>query len=125
MTASEPDEPTSDESTAWRGALPTSRRIDPDERASIAVVFALAAAIDADPVELTPPLHSFVDPEALDTIHERGCEDLRIVFDAYGCRVTVEGDLVMVGTLDPGVERSSGGYEGSTDGHEGSSGGHA
>lgn len=104
MTSSESSDPT----TAWSGPLHSSRRIGADERPSTAVVLALAAATNAEPTELTPPLHSFVDPEAIDALLDRGRDALRIEFDAYGCRVTVEGDAVEVRPRD--------GIEGVTDG---------
>lgn len=100
MTSSDSSDPASDGSP-WRG--PHSRRIGPDERASTAVVLALAAVTGADPTELTPPLHAFVDPEALDTILDRGRGAPRIAFDAYGCRVAVEGDAVEIRPAGPGA----------------------
>lgn len=107
MTSSESSGPASGgSSTTWRGAIPFSRRIGPDEYASTAVVLALAAATDTDPTELTPPLHAFVDPEALDALLDRGCGAPRIEFDAYGCRIAVEGDAVEVRPRDSGVTGS-------------------
>lgn len=101
MTSSESGESTSNDSaTTWRGTPDSSRRIGTDERPSTAIVRALSAATGAEPTELTPPLHAFVDPEALDALLDGRSEGLRIEFEAYGCRVAVEGDAVEVRPQD-------------------------
>lgn len=72
-----------------------SRRIDPDERISTAVVVAVAEVLGVDPTALTPPMHDVIDAEALDRLFERSSETatgLRVEFEVYGCRVAVDGD---------------------------------
>lgn len=72
-----------------------SRRIDPDERASTAVLLAIAAATDADPTALSPPMHEAIDAEALDRLVDRApaeVPNLRIELELYGCRIAVTGD---------------------------------
>lgn len=72
-----------------------TRRVDPDERVSTAVVMAIAEALDADPTSLTPPLHDAIDPEAIDRLFDRSSSrsaNLRFEFELYGCRVAVDGD---------------------------------
>lgn len=101
MTSSESTEPTRSDSTTWPESGRSSRRIGADERPSTAIVLALAAATGTEPTELTPPLHAFVDPEALDDLLD--CEDLLVEFEAYGCRVAVEGDAVEVRSREPEI----------------------
>lgn len=69
------------------------RIVGPDERASTAVVLAVATASGTDPPELVPPLHEFVDPEALDRLVARGAA---VSFDAYGYRIAADGDVIDV-----------------------------
>lgn len=72
-----------------------SRRIDPDERISTAVVMAVAEVLGVDSTTLTPPMHDVVDAEALDRLFDRSSEravGLRVEFEIYGCRVAVDGD---------------------------------
>lgn len=107
MTSSEPSESTSSDSRTWRGDRRSSRRIGADERPSTAVVLALAAATGREPTDLTPPLHAFVDPEALDVLVDGGREGLRIEFEAYQCRIAVEGDVVEIDC--PGAESGGAG----------------
>lgn len=78
-----------------------SRPVTPNERPSTAIVLTVAAALGTDPVKLTPPLHDFVDPDALDRLVDRNEGDYRIEFDAYDCRITVDGTTVSVRTVSP------------------------
>lgn len=99
MTYSEPTDPESSESiTAGAGtgtsAGETIRPIGSDEAPSTAAVLAVADATGMEPLELSPPLHAFVDPDAMDAIVVDG--DNRITFDAYGHRVVVASDAVEV-----------------------------
>lgn len=105
MTSSDSSERGGGGSNAtWRRQ--SFRRVGPDERPSTEVVLALAAATGREPTELTPPLHAFVDPEALDAILDSGRGSPRIEFDAYGCRVGVEADAVEVRPANGGVPGS-------------------
>lgn len=66
---------------------------------SVAVAVAVAARERVDPVELTPPLHDVVDPDALDALFaDRDARDqaVSVAFDYCGYRVEISGD----GTVD-------------------------
>lgn len=79
-------------------ASPTSPGAALDrETVSERVVAAVADATDTSPIDLTPPLFSVVDPEALDALVESiGTAPTdsmgRIEFTYCGCDVTVTGD---------------------------------
>ncbi len=98
MTHSESNNPESSEPTN-AGAGPRSstggtlRPVGPEESPSTAAVLAVADATGRDPLDLSPPLHAFVDPDALDAL---AADDHRVAFDAYGRRVVVEDDVVEV-----------------------------
>ena len=67
------------------------------------VVFAVAAARDVCPTDLETPLHSAVDADALDRLHEsvdRGPspDSLRVEFTWAGCDVVVHGTGRVVAT---------------------------
>lgn len=72
-----------------------------DETASDAVVAAVAARTNSDPLEIDP-LYEHVDPDALDALFEpRGTDtarpdDVRIEFQMSGFQVTVTADSVAV-----------------------------
>lgn len=102
MTYSEPSDSGNSEPTNAAAAPTggTTRAIGQDERASTAVVLAISDAAQADPMELSPPLHGFVDPDALDALVEGGVR--RVAFDAYGYRVVVEEDVVEIRRPVPG-----------------------
>lgn len=52
---------------------------------------------DVDPVSLTPPLASVVDPDALDAITRTPADaDVTVEFTYAGCRITLSGDDVDV-----------------------------
>lgn len=62
--------------------------------ATLAIAEAVGAARDCDPTDL-PPLHDYVDTDALDSLlagaRERA-ECVRLSFRYDGCEVTVESD---------------------------------
>lgn len=63
-----------------------------DVGASEGILRAIAAVEGADPTELTPPLYSVVDPEALDAVVESLSGTAGwIEFDYRGYQVTVDG----------------------------------
>lgn len=73
-------------------------RIDADERPSVAAVRAVAALLDADPLELEP-LYDVIDPDDLDgavaTEHDSSvCATVSFEFD--DCEVTVTSTEVHV-----------------------------
>ncbi|MWG33896.1 HalOD1 output domain-containing protein [Halomarina oriensis] len=57
---------------------------------STRVVETVAACEQVSPLRLSPPLASFVDPDALDSLFERGNGVIR--FDAWGYRITAAAD---------------------------------
>lgn len=59
---------------------------------STAVVYAVAAVRDEDPLALTPPLSSAVDPDALDQLFGQpsNASLSAASFTIWNCRVTVE-----------------------------------
>lgn len=61
---------------------------------SMAVVEAVAAAEDVAPDDLTEPLFSSVDADALDALLDAGT--VQVTFPYHGCAVTVDGN----GTVD-------------------------
>ena len=66
-----------------------------DEQPSLRVVKAVAAADDADPATLDPPLHSAVDPTALDQLFTDTPSSSRrgtVRFSYRGHDVTVDAD---------------------------------
>jgi hypothetical protein len=81
---------TAPQPTAAEHAVVTTR-LPAEESTAVAVVFAVADALDCDPVELES-LSTRVDPEALDTMTERAAgtgSKLSISFSFAGCAVTV------------------------------------
>lgn len=63
---------------------------------SVAVVRAIAKEKGVDPAELTPPLVSAVDPDALDALFERnGTAGIRLSFEygEYTVTVSDSGDV--------------------------------
>ncbi|MFC7069027.1 HalOD1 output domain-containing protein [Halobaculum lipolyticum] len=68
-------------------------RSDPSRVAAVttAVVEATAAAVDADPLDLTP-LTDAIDPDALETLVGSAESAAEIRFTYNGCRVTVGDD---------------------------------
>jgi hypothetical protein len=61
-----------------------------DLTASEVVLEAVAAVERTDPIDLTPPLYTAVDPEALDAVVAFLDRSGRIEFDYRGHRVTVD-----------------------------------
>jgi hypothetical protein len=57
---------------------------------STRIVQLVAANEEVSPLALSPPLASFVDPDALDSLFDRGTG--AVTFDAWGYRITVTGD---------------------------------
>jgi hypothetical protein len=71
--------------------------IDANERPSEAVVLAVAAVDNCDPLELTPPLYHVVDPDALDALFApiadpRARSNGHVVFDYRGHEITIRSD---------------------------------
>lgn len=68
-----------------------SHEFSGDQTASNAVIEAVAAVSDTDPLEL-PPLYEAVDPEVLDALFEHGHaadSDLRVTFSYNGFTIAV------------------------------------
>jgi hypothetical protein len=59
---------------------------------STAVVYAVAAILEEDPLALTPPLSAAVDPDALDQLFGQRPDTASstVSFTLWGCAVTVE-----------------------------------
>lgn len=82
-----------------------------DERVSMRVIEAVAAADHVDPTEIESPLYQIVDPEALDRLYTHNpVADVHVTFDyaGYTVDVTPEGEVSIDGILyDPsdGSER--------------------
>lgn len=56
------------------------------------VICAVAEAKGAKPLELSEPLANSIDPDALETLVERGSDaGVRVSFTYLGCAVTVDG----------------------------------
>lgn len=75
--------------------------------ASMTVIATLAEAMDADPVELDP-LHSTVDPDALNTlvrVRNGTNGDIHVTFTHEGHRITVHSYGVV--TITPGHESAA------------------
>jgi len=62
-----------------------------DVSPSIAIVERLAELENRDPVAMEP-LGENLDMDALDSLLSSGTGDIEVTFDAYGWRVTVDGD---------------------------------
>lgn len=60
------------------------------ERPSLAVVEAVTAETERDPLDLDP-LYTQIDPDALDTLVASATDNVRIGFTYEGCDVVVEG----------------------------------
>lgn len=71
-----------------------THRIDKNERASIAVLRAVAAHSDTPILDLEP-LYDSIDPEALDSLIENGSETY-IHFDYQDFSVTVTSERVCI-----------------------------
>lgn len=59
---------------------------------SEAIIDAVAAEKGVDPVELTPPVFQYVDPDALDAMFKSADDSLEVTFTAWGRPVTVESE---------------------------------
>ena len=55
------------------------------------IVTQIAAAEGVEPIDLEPPLHDVVDPDALDRLIESARTDVSITFTYRGYRVRVDG----------------------------------
>lgn len=79
--------------------------------ASMAIIATLAEVQDADPVTLDP-LHSTVDPDALDTllrVRNGTTDDTHITFSHEGCKITVYSYGVV--SITPSHESTAEKYE--------------
>lgn len=81
---------------------------------TLAIVGEVADREGVDPLDLEPPLHEVVDPDALealfsDSIDGTAREDVAVEFDYCGHRVLVDGGTVRVG--DVAVARDASGDE--------------
>jgi len=66
------------------------RRYDADTSTTEAVVYAVAEALDADPLDLEP-MHDTVDPDALDALFRDADDSTLISFSYAGCDVSISG----------------------------------
>lgn len=73
---------------------------------SIQVVTQVASTEGIDPVELTPPLHDVVDPDALDAFVRRADAEATIEFSYRGHSVCVDGTghVAVTPAASPGLE---------------------
>lgn len=70
-------------------------RLVHDERDSLStrVVTMVAERKGVDPIELTPPLHSVIDPDALEALFsEEKSGFARVQFTYNGVEVSIQGD---------------------------------
>lgn len=74
------------------------------------IVRAVAAEKGADPLELTPPLHTAIDTEALNSLFKRTPEEVsgRVTFEYNGYTIQVTPD----GTVDVEPIEATGEYSG-------------
>lgn len=73
--------------------------IGSDRSVSTVVVEAVAQTLGVSPIELDPPLHRVVNPDALDDLFDRkwpSKEPTRVTFMYAGCEVTVHGGEIVV-----------------------------
>lgn len=88
------------------------RSHDETTPASTAVVYAIAAALDADPIECTTEhgftLYDHVDPEALDALMDANRQDgavtVELSLNEHLLRVTDRGRVRVLGPTDPNDE---------------------
>lgn len=72
------------------------------------IVTSVAELRGVDPRELDPPLHAFVDPDALDSLFRstdgewRGDGASHVEFHMFGCHVLLRDTGQVVVTRDPG-----------------------
>lgn len=66
------------------------------ESVAMRVLDEVAEARGVDPIALTPPLGSVLDPDALDALVARDSEQVAVEFSYAGCHVAVTGDDVVV-----------------------------
>ncbi|WP_240452082.1 HalOD1 output domain-containing protein [Halostella salina] len=68
-----------------------SRTATANEQLSTTIVLAVAEALDADPVDLSPALFDVVDPDALDSLFASASDpsDVAVQFSEWGCSITV------------------------------------
>lgn len=57
-----------------------------------AIVDAVADAKGVDPVELTPPVFQYIDPNALEVLCETATPSLEIQFVAWECNINIQFD---------------------------------
>ena len=74
------------------GSRSVETTLNGDVSASDGILETIAGVEGVDPIELTPPLYSVVDPEALDAVIESlGGRAGWIEFDYRGYQVTING----------------------------------
>ncbi len=61
-----------------------------------AVVRAVATVRDVEPIDLSLPLFTAVDPDALDRLFESPADDLSVTFHYHGHDVEVHSDLTVI-----------------------------
>lgn len=75
------------------------------------VVRALAAVEDVDPAELEPPLHTILDPDALDAFfrddQRAGAGTVQVTFEYLGREIRIEepGEITVSNRLDEATSR--------------------
>lgn len=80
-----------------------------DRNVSTVVVEAVADALGVSPIELDPPLHRAVNPDALDALFRSNWSSDRVTqvsFTYAGCEVTVrgQGEIVVESGSEPDAE---------------------
>ncbi|WP_408958132.1 HalOD1 output domain-containing protein [Natrinema sp. 74] len=88
------------------------RTYDETTPASIAAVYAIATALDTDPIECSTELgftlYDHVDPEALDALvthnQREGTVTIELSLEEYLLRVTDTGRVRVLGAADPSPE---------------------
>lgn len=88
------------------GGEPATRTATDEPTTDICTSIAMRVAdeVGVPPEELQPPLYELVDPDALETLLRSDGNrtfDGSVVFDAYGCTITVAGDGRV--SVEPGV----------------------
>lgn len=99
-------------------AIQQSVRVEPEESVCSAVITAVAAAKDVDPLDLDQRLNDVVDPDALDRIFGETATGRRrsaghVAFVMEGCEVVVTASGRVTATVSEGGHSTSAGVRSS------------
>lgn len=68
----------------------------PDEPLSTMLLYVVAEQTDIDPIDISPPLSTVIDTDALEALFSSGSGGFsRLEFTYAGHRVTVQGDEIV------------------------------